>query len=149
MFGFTWLTTKDGDPRAYALFKRHYSAVPYTSRPRNMERRFCGPGEKMVLLSPNCDALFVWRKFIDQSGQTGLNCAVFRNEGPQLSSKLILAAERLAWQRWPGIRFYTYVNPKKIRSSNPGYCFKKAGLTYAGLTKIRKLIILEKLAPKG
>ena len=144
MFGYTWLHAQDGDPRAYALFRRHYSTLAYKSRPRGAERRFCGPGEKMVLLTPDCNALFVWRKFVDKSGQQGINCAIFRNEGPQLSSELILAAERLAWQRWPEARLYTYVNPRKVRSSNPGYCFKKAGWRVAGQTKTRKLSILEK-----
>jgi hypothetical protein len=32
-----------------------------------------------------------------------VNCAVFRNEGPVLSSDLILEAEELAWGRWPGV----------------------------------------------
>lgn len=140
-----WLPAKDGDPRAYALFRRHYSALPYNSRPRQNERRFCGPGEKMVLLTQDCRALFVWKKFIDKSGQQGINCAIFRNEGDILSSELILEAEGLARQRWPGQRLYTYVNQRKIKSPNPGYCFKAAGWQYAGQTKSKRLHILEKL----
>ena len=81
----------------------------------------------MVLMTLDCDALFVWRKFIDDSGERGVNCAVFRNEGPILSSTLILEAEQLAWGRWPGERLYTYVDARKIRSTNPGYCFLMAG----------------------
>jgi hypothetical protein len=143
---FNWLPIKDGDPRAYALFRRHYSALPYNRRPRANGMLFCGPGEKMVLLTQDCLALFVWRKFIDKSGQRGLNCAIFRNEGDILSSDLILEAEELARQRWPADeRLYTYVNQRKIKSSNPGYCFKMAGWTYAGQTASRKLHILEKL----
>jgi hypothetical protein len=99
----------------------------------------------MVLLTQQADALFVWRKFIDRSGQRGVNCAVFRNESPHLSSELILEAEELAWNRWPGERLYTYVNPLGITSANPGYCFKRAGWGWCGLTKKKKLVILEKL----
>lgn len=139
---------KDGDPRAYALFRRHYSALPYNRRPRANGMLFCGPGEKMVLLTQDCRALFVWRKFIDKSGQQGLNCAIFRNEGDILSSNLILEAEQLAQQRWPAQRLYTYVNQRKIKSTNPGYCFIKAGWSRCGITKSKKLLILEKL-PNG
>ena len=30
---------------------------------------------------------------------------------------------------------YTYVAPSRIRSSNPGYCFLKAGWLRSGMTK--------------
>jgi hypothetical protein len=96
---------------------------------------FCGPGEKMVLLTEREDALFVWRKFIDDSGQQGVNCAIFRNESGILSSLLIREAMLHAWRRWPGERLYTYVNPRKIRSSNPGCCFKMAGWKVCGVSK--------------
>lgn len=136
-----WSFVKDGDPRATALYLRHYSCRHYQDgRPH---KRFVGPGQRLVLLTPACDALLVWRKFIDKSGQQGINCAVFRNESPQLSSFLINQAELLARHRWPGERLYTYINPRKIRSSNPGFCFLKAGWQKAGYTK-GGLLILEK-----
>ncbi len=98
-----WLSIKDGDPMGYALYKRHYTFRPYQDNRRKLKKQlFVGPGEKMVLLTQQGDALFVWRKFIDDSGQEGVNCAVFRNEGSVLSSELILEAEQLAWGRWPG-----------------------------------------------
>lgn len=134
-----WIETRDGDPSALALFHRHYS---YRQREKPPSL-FAGPGQKMVLVTPDCDALFVWRKFISGDGQTGVNCAVFRNEGPIKSSVLIWEACRLAWQRWPGERLYTYVNPRKIRSTNPGCCFLKAGWRKCGITKKNKLLILE------
>jgi len=43
----------------------------------------------------------------------------------------------------PDERLYTFVNPRKIRSSNPGYCFLKAGWRKCGITKWQKLVILE------
>jgi hypothetical protein len=57
---------------------------------------------------------------------------------------LILQAEEIAWQRWPSERLYTYVNSRKIRSCNPGYCFQKAGWKKCGVTVSLKLLILEK-----
>lgn len=138
-----WLGVLDGDARALDIFKRHYTYRNYKDNRRRTI--FVGPGEKMVLMTFNCDALFVWRKFIDASGQKGVNCSVFRNESPILSSELILEAEGYAWQRWPGERLYTYVAQQKIQSVNPGYCFKKAGWKNCGLTKRSKLVILEKM----
>jgi hypothetical protein len=141
-----WHGSKDGDKNALALYERHYSCYHY--KDNRIRKLFCGPGEKTVLLTRNNDALFVWRKFIDDSGQTGINCAVFRNESRILSSTLIKEAEEHAWRRWAGERLYTYVNPKKIRSSNPGCCFKMAGWTHCGFTK-GALVILEKNILKG
>lgn len=128
-----WLLTKDGDPHALDLYLRHYSGRQY--RDGRTRKLFCGPGEKTVLISPRGDAVFIWRKFLDDSGQTGINNAVFRNEGPVLASTLIKEAMAIAWARWPGERLYTYVNPRRIRSSNPGYCFKRAGWKRVGETK--------------
>ena len=76
--------------------------------------------------------------------QQGVNCAVFRNEGLLLSSDLIKQADEMAWERWPGERHYTYVNPRKVRSANPGYCFKKAGWVLCGVTSYRKYLILQR-----
>jgi hypothetical protein len=136
-----WFATIDGDRRAMQLFKRHYPYRPYADgRPRTL---FVGPGEKMVLLTHTFDALFVWRKFISMDHQDGVNCSIFRNESDVLASDLIKEAMQLAWQRWPGERLYTYVNPRKVqRSRTPGRCFLKASWQYCGLTK-RGLIVLE------
>jgi hypothetical protein len=138
-----WIKVKDGNEYARQLFHRHYSYRPYADGRK--PKLFCGPGEKMVLLLNNGQALFVWRKFISGDGQQGINCSIFRNESTYMSSWLILEAEKLAWERWPGERLYTYVHPGKIQSANPGYCFKKAGWVQCGETKVNKLVILEKL----
>ena len=106
---------------------------------------FVGPGEKLVLRTWEADAMFVWRNFVDDSGQQGINCAVFRNESQAQSSKLIQEADAIADAVWPNQRHYTYVNAQKIKSVNPGYCFKKAGWQVCGKTKINKLIIMERV----
>jgi hypothetical protein len=85
--------------------------------------------------------MWVWRKFIDDSGQEGINCAVFRNEGPHQSSELVAQADRVADCLWPNRRHYTYVNGKAIRSTNPGFCFLKAGWKRCGKTKGGLLIL--------
>ena len=88
--------------------------------------------------------MFVWRKFIDDSGQDGINCAVFRNESEHRSSTLIRQADAIADHVWPDRRHYTYVDPKAVRSSNPGFCFMAAGWRKCGMTK-GGLIILERV----
>jgi hypothetical protein len=135
-----WWLTKDGDVDCYRQYEKHYSSVKNRNR---KQRQFVGPGESIVLRTLIGDACFVWRKFIDRSGQIGINCAFFRNEGPVLSSELIRQADRVADFCWPGQRHYTFVNAAAIRSTNPGFCFICAGWRPCGTTK-RGLIILEK-----
>lgn len=138
-----WYSVLDGDGRARAIFDRHYSRYHYVDGRK--PKLFVGPGEKMVLMTSECDALWVWRKFISGDGQQGVNCAVFRNEGQVRSSELITEAMALAWARWPNERLYTYVNGGAVQSANPGYCFKVAGWRKCGETKVNKLVILEVL----
>lgn len=128
-----WFEVRDGDPRAVGIFERHYSCYkPKNGRKIDRVRYgFSGNGESLVLLTQDCRALFCWRKVVE----VGINCSVFRNEGAFKSSALIQEACELAWMKWPGERLYTFVNSKKIRSSNPGYCFKMAGWNFWGMSK--------------
>ena len=147
-----WWLTKDGDRDCLAMYERHYSAYRYADG--RMRRIFCGPGQKVVLRTEPADALFVWRKFrddcIDQrSGerQSGINCAVFRNESSHRSSELICQADAIADCLWPDCRHYTYVRADAVRSTNPGFCFLKAGWKRCGMTK-NGLLILERMTCK-
>ena len=143
-----WEIARDADPTATALYLRHYSA-----RRKDLRRgaKFVGPGSYIVLLTPEGDALFVWRRFRDAlddgtgRAQEGISCACFRNEGSQLSSELVLAAEPFAWAKWPEeSRLYTLVNAKKVRPKrDPGRCFRKAGWNTCGWSR-GGLLILEK-----
>lgn len=143
LFTETWVEVRDGNAAGRELFKRHYSKYHY--KDGRQPKLFVGPGFKCVLITPDGKAVFVWRKFHSADGQQGINCAVFRNEGTQLSSSLILEAEKIAWHRWPGERLYTYVNSEKVKSANPGFCFKKADWKICGITKKKQLLIFEKL----
>lgn len=146
-----WVVTKDGDPDARAIMDRHYSRYRYADGRK--PALFMGPGEKLALILSDLSALFLWRKFIDDSrddfgrAQTGVNCAAFRNEGSRLSSELILEAEAFARRRWPEeVRFYTYVDACKTKPKrDPGYCFivagwKRVGTTRGGLVILAKVI---------
>lgn len=144
-----WFPIFDGNRLGFSIYRRHYSAK--NKKPK--VRQFIGPGEKLALLSHEGDALFAWRKFIDdcidsRSGekQTGVNCSVFRNESRHRSSDMILEAMVFAWDKWPGTRLYTYVDAGKVKSENPGYCFIKAGWEKCGKTK-NGLIVMEALPP--
>ena len=146
MFGETWHPVRDGDPTAVAVYRRHYPAQG--RRPK--QAQVTAPGESLLLLTSCGRALFIWtRERYRRDGQTGICCAAFRNEGAGLSSELILAAELDAHARWPGARrFFTFVDPRKVASPNPGYCFKRAGWRHAGRTRRRGLHILEKILPE-
>jgi hypothetical protein len=138
-----WLPARDGCAAGRALYHRHYSCRAY--RDGRAPKKFVGPGEYLVLLTPDECALFVWRKFrsLDVRFGAGINCSIFRNEGAQRSSDLIRAADEWAWKRWPEVaRHYTYVNAHKTRSSNPGYCFQCAGWRRCGWT-LGGLLVLE------
>lgn len=140
-----WYGVRSGDVRALNIFLRHYSARRWRDRSGVNGARFVSPGEHMILMTSGCDALFVWvREMFRLDEQTGVCCSVFRNESNILASTLILEAEQLAWERWPGERLFTYVNAKMVRSVNPGYCFKRAGWRVCGTSKAKKLVILEK-----
>lgn len=137
-----WWLTKDGDRDCLELYERHYSAYRYADGRKRTQ--FVGPGEKVVLRTELADALFVWRRFIDDSGQQGVNCAVFRNESAHRSSDLIRQADAIADCLWPDCRHYTYVNPARVASANPGFCFLKAGWRRCGRTA-GGLLILERM----
>ncbi|MGB9154816.1 MAG: hypothetical protein WCD70_17225 [Alphaproteobacteria bacterium] len=142
--GLAWWLTKDGDYSCLSLYEKHCSAHHY--KDGRVRKLFASHGEKIVLRTAEGDAFFVWRKFIDGSGQKGINCAVFRNESPWRSSELIRQADAIADCAWPGERHYTYVRAEAVRSSNPGYCFQKAGWNKCGYTQ-NGLTILERTAP--
>jgi hypothetical protein len=102
------------------------------------------PGEVLVLV--RSDAVFGWWRPDPRSGLRSMNgldgwtCSIFRNIGAELSSTLVLEAEAILAQHTPPSGascgpsgMLTYVYDRKVRSPNPGYCFKRAGWHVAGL----------------
>lgn len=132
------MLTTDGDDQCLLLADRHYS------RGKVGSRLFLGPGEKMVLRTPDGKAVFGWRKCkYRKDGQYGIECTIFRNEGDLQSSILIKEAIQWARAKWGEERIFTYVNPKYIKSTNPGYCFIVAGFKRVGTFGKNNLILLE------
>lgn len=81
------------------------------------------------------------------NGLDGWTCTIFRNEGSDLSSALILDAERALEQMGGGCGpagMLTYVWDAKVRSTNPGYCFKCAGWSRASRSADDKKTLLTK-----
>lgn len=140
-----WIISQDGESELYELYRRHYSS---RGNKNPKIKKFIGPGEHISLTLPKRDALFVWRNFIDDGGQEGINCAVFRNESKILSSDLIREADAIADFAWPGQRHYTYVWAEAVTSRNPGWCFICAGWKRCGYTKAG-LHILERITLPG
>lgn len=140
-----WWVTKDGDRSCLALYLRHYSSKKRAARAPG---QFVGPGEHIVLRTACASAMFVWRRYVDDTipKQEGVECSVFRNEAPEVftSSELIRQADAVADRCWPGERHYTKVDPKAVRSANPGYSFIRAGWRRCGTTA-GGLLLLERL----
>jgi hypothetical protein len=158
MFDRYWNRISDADPRAIAIYERHYSAHN-ADRFRGLQpdhnKGIAGAGQRIVLMTSGSDALFVWKRFLPRTGRAGnyfwmngIWCSVFRNEGDYVSSQMVLEAEEWAWWKWPGETLRTFIDPASVVSLNPGYCFKKAGWQRRRdmITK-RGLHILEKPCP--
>ncbi|OBQ68395.1 hypothetical protein EFV37_25145 [Mesorhizobium loti] len=149
LIGEGWVEVLDGNPTARDLFKRHYSYRPRRGGRQN--ELIIGPGYKLLLLTADARSLCAWRKEQHRAdGQTGVECAIFRREGGDLASDLLKTAMEHAWLRWPSSRLFTFVNPKAVAPTmvrrHPvwGFCFYKAGWSFAGLTQ-KGYHILEKV----
>jgi len=111
------------------------------------------PGQTIVLVTPDRKAVWGWWRpdptsgIKAMNGLDGLTCTIFRNEGPILSSTLILDAELAVREFGLDVGpdgLLTYVWDKKIRSSNPGYCFLMAGWKKIGRSADGKKTLLQK-----
>jgi hypothetical protein len=134
------IRTTHFDPEMSMLADRHYSRRTIGAR------QFAYSGRKLVLRNTEGSILFVWMWPQDElrmDNQTGYNCAIFRNESKRRSSEIILEAERHAIGKWGPNRFYTYVDPRKIKSVNPGYCFKVAGYRFVRMTPQGKHLLVK------
>jgi len=126
------IKTTHFDPEMSALADRHYSRRTVGAR------QFLYSGRKLVLRNAEGTVLFGWMWPDDtmrMDGQTGYNCAIFRNESGRRGSDIILEAEAWATKWWGPNRFYTYVDPSKIRTEVPGYCFRRAKWKHIGESK--------------
>lgn len=139
-----WHLTNRSDPRAAAIADRHYNRQSHGSR------QFTPPGRVLVLVTEDYTALwctsFPYSQYVRHEWAGAWVCSCFRNESTQLSSELIV--EAVAATRWygmnidswncltpPDLGFITFVDTSKVKSTNPGCCYKKAGWRHVGQTK--------------
>jgi hypothetical protein len=141
-----WTIVRKFDPVAAKLADGHYS------RRKPGSPQFMPPGQTLILLSDDATALFGWWRPHPDSGLKSMNgfdgwtCTIFRNTGATLSSRLIHAAENVLLVRHDigPDGFMTYVWDRKVRSRNPGYCFKCAGYQVAGRSADGRKTLLRK-----
>lgn len=146
-----WHLSHRADKRALPIADRHYN------RQKIGSPQFVPPGRCLVLLTERADALWVTSypeaKYVQHAWAGAWMCSCFRNESNYLSSQLI--TEAVAATRWyastdpdwgdiPALGFITFVNKGKVRSDNPGYCYKMAGWKHVGYTQ-GKLVALQLL----
>ncbi len=142
-----WHLSHQYDRRAVPLADRHYSRV------RTGTSHFAPPGRMLVLLTEKADALWVsswpYPEMLRRAWcPTAWMCSLFRNESAMLSSELILeavAATQWHWGNPPIDGMVTIIDQRKVRSANPGFCYKKAGFKHVGYTKRAGLHILQML----
>lgn len=149
LLGDDWNEVLDGNATARDIFRRHYSYRP--RRGGRSNELIIGPGFKLVLVSSDGGALCCWRKEKHRTdGNAGVECSIFRRESGELASIMLSKAMARAWERFPGERLFTFVDPRKVEPTmvrgHPvwGFCFYKAGWRYVGLSK-KGLHLLEKV----
>lgn len=134
------IPTTPFDVDCASLADRHYS------RQTPGSNQFMGNGRKLVLRDTAGLVVFGWLwSGFRRDGELGYNNVIFRNESSRLSSDIILEAERLAVAKWGPNRAFTYIDPEKIRSVNPGFCFKMAGWKLVGMSQHGKHLLEKNL----
>jgi hypothetical protein len=125
----TWQIRNGFDRAARALADRHYSR----RASKIGSNQIGGAGRRLVLVTPCERALWVTRwpyRHLANDGLDAWRCSYFRNEGAGRASDLIRAAMELTSDQWgeiPVDGWVTWIDPRKVASPNPGYCFKQAG----------------------
>jgi hypothetical protein len=125
-----WEQVKRTDPRGLALYMRHYSykGRHYLDRPKSL----LPPARSFVLLTPDARAVwgatFPYPQYVKHAYPGLAVNNLFRNEGTCLSSSLVKEATALTLAYWPeALGVVSFINARKIRSANPGYCYLCAG----------------------
>lgn len=151
-----WRVSSSSDPVALAIVDgkgRWASYGPHYSRRTPGSKTFTGCGRELVLVT--VDETAVWAVVYQRTptargtgmsrGRHGVTDArpryvwrnmLFRNLGKTQSSVLIRDAVKVTYREWlfkygsiPTERLRTEIDPSRIRSTNPGYCYKMAGWT--------------------
>ena len=147
----------------------HHGAGAHYSRRTPGSKTFTGVGQEVVFITS--DGAAVWAVVRQKTpmkrgtghsrgraGETDTNVRfvwrnmLFRNLGEQLSSDLIKVAVAKTYLVWaekygslPIENLRTEIDPSRIKSTNPGYCYKKAG--FHNIRIVRKKIYMDAPCP--
>jgi hypothetical protein len=151
-----WRVSSSSDLDALAVVDgrgRFSSHGPHYSRRTPGSKTFTGVGQEIVLVSH--DSTAVWavvrqrtpsragtgasrgrQGAIDEAPRYVWRNMLFRNLGSTQSSRLIVEATALTYRLWlkrygviPDEPLRTEINIARVRSANPGYCYRMAGWT--------------------
>jgi len=143
-----WQVRTKFDRAAVRLANRHYS------RERRGSDQVAPPAPNLVFVTPCERAVWITVRHRPEAssaratadGLDAWRCSMFRNEGAGRASDLIVAAMNLTARLWgddlPPDGWATYVEPGKVASANPGYCFKSAGWWLDRTFEHRRLVRL-------
>jgi hypothetical protein len=142
-----WQRTNKFDLECSKFADRHYN------RQKKGSAQFAPPGHTIILkiIDEEGEIRALWislcQRFIDHYWKNSWNNCLFRNEGAGLSSTLIIEAvsiTRAIWDDPPTGGIITFINPDKIRKKrDPGRCYKKAGFSLVGKTKIHRRLCFQ------
>jgi len=131
-----WQLSWRADPQSVKVADRHYN------RQKIGSPQFVPPGSCLVFVTADRRALWVSSlpkaEFVKHAWPGAIINSLFRREGgPILASDLIraaVAATRAEWEP-PPLGMVSFVDRSKVRSTNPGYCYRMAGFKRVGRTK--------------
>lgn len=130
-----WRLSHRADPLACAIADRHYNRQAIGSP------QFVPPGRCVVLLRPRALWVTSWpfAECVKHAWAGAWVNSLFRNEGDELSSDLIIsaiAATLSVWTMPPAQGIITFVDAGKVRRKrDPGRCYLRAGFQRCGETK--------------
>lgn len=128
-----WSVSHRADPPAVAIADRHYN------RQKPGTPQFVPPGACLVLLMPGAVWTSSWPRYVQHQWPRAWVNTLFRKEIPGIASEFIIEAVAATRYYWgpaiPPQGMITFVNPREVRSTNPGYCYLMAGFERAGRTK--------------
>lgn len=163
----TWLLSSSSDRRALDVVDGTGLLAglrPHYSRRTPGSKTFTGVGKEIVLVSACGRA--VWAVVYQRTpsargsggsrGRVGMTDArprylwrnmVFRNEGAGLSSELIREATSRTYEEWliryhvlPEERLRTEIDVRRVKSTNPGYCYIMAGWEPGPIVRGKKFL---------
>jgi len=144
-----WTQTWKADPAVRRLADRHYSretigAVGFAPPGQTIVLRLTHEGQEAAWISS-------WQQYAKHAWRGAWVCTLFRNETTLRSSDLIREALAVTLTLWgygygeqlpPKQGMITFVDPRKVQSNVPGWCFRRAAFKRVGTTS-RGLLVLQ------